>query len=103
MNNPAVVSSLVNHSWAFTIFKDNTASCGKKAFSGKIEVAGKEYAFFSVNDTIVRGGSASRMKSYPVNLYTSRYVRYPHPERQNITNTLSAKHYTSRQNIHQRI
>ena len=91
MNNPAVVSSLVNHSWAFTIFKDNTASCGKKAFSGKIEVAGKEYAFFSVNDTIVRGGSASRMKSYPVNLYTSRYVKYPHPERQNITNTLSAK------------
>ena len=42
MNNPAVVSNLVNHSWAFTIFKDNTASCGKKAFSGKIEVAGRK-------------------------------------------------------------
>ena len=91
MNNPAVVSNLGNHAWAFTIFKDNTASCGKKVFSGKIEVAGKEYPFYSVNDTIVRGGSASRMASYPINLYTSRYVKYPHPERQDIVNRLSTR------------
>lgn len=91
MNNPAVVTNLGNHAWAFTIFKDNTASCGKKVFSGKLEVAGKEYAYYSVNDTIVRGGSASRMAAYPVNLYTSRYVKHPHPERQDIVNALSGK------------
>ena len=91
MNNPAVVSALGNHAWAFTIFMDNTASCGKKVFSGRIEVAGKEYPFYSVNDTIVRGNSASRMASYPINLYTSRYVKYPHPERQDIVNRLSDK------------
>lgn len=91
MNNPAVVSNLGNHAWAFTIFRDNTASCGKKVFSGKIEVAGKEYPFYSVNDTIVRGGSASRMASYPINLYTSRYVKYPHLERQDIVNRLSTR------------
>lgn len=91
MNNPAVVSALPNHSWAFTIFKDGTASCGKKVFSGKVEIAGKEYPFYSVNDTIVRGNNASMMKSYPVNLYTSRYVKYPHPERQDIMNRLNNK------------
>ena len=91
MNNPAVVSNLGNHAWAFTIFRDNTASCGKKVFSGKIEVTGKEYPFYSVNDTIVRGCSASRMASYPINLYTSRYVKYPHPERQDIVNRLSTR------------
>lgn len=89
MNNPAVVSNFVNHSWAFTIFKDNTASCGKKVFSGKLEVAGKEYAYHSVNDTIVRGGNTSAMKAYPINLYTSKYVKYPHPERKDIINHLS--------------
>lgn len=91
MNNPAVVSNLGNHAWAFTVFKDNTASCGKKTFSGKMEISGKEYSYYSVNDTIVRGGSASRMKSYPVNLYTSRYVKYPHAERQDIVNKLYGK------------
>ncbi len=91
MNNPAVVASLGNHAWAFTIFKDNTASCGKKVFTGKLEVAGKEYSYCSVNDTIVRGRNASRMSAYPINLYTSRYVKYPHPERNDIVNALSEK------------
>ena len=69
INNQSVRKSLVNHTWAFTLFTDGTASCGKKEFSGKMEIAGKEYEYFSVNDTIVRNGS----KTYYANLYTSRY------------------------------
>lgn len=91
MNNPAVVSNLGNHAWAFTIFKDNTASCGKKVFSGKIKIADKEYKFYSVNDTLVRGNNASQMKSYPINLYTSKYVKTPHAERPDLVNKLSTK------------
>lgn len=91
MNNPKVASSLVNHSWAFTVFTDNTASCCKKTFSGKIEAGGKEYDFCSVNDTIVRGRNASMMKSYPVNLYTSKYVKTPHASRPDIVNALYDK------------
>ena len=91
MNNPKVATSLVNHAWAFTIFTDNTASCGKKTFSGKIELGGKEYEYGSVNDTIVRGRNASMMKSYPVNLYTSKYVKTPHASRPDIVNTLYDK------------
>lgn len=91
MNNPYVVNTLPNHSWAFTIFKDNTASCGKKSFTGSIEANGKECNFYSVNDTIVRGGSATRIASYPVNIYTSRYVKTPHSSAPSITNTLATK------------
>ena len=91
MNNPYVVSVLPNHSWAFTVFKDGTASCSKKVFEGKIEVGGKEVNYYSVNDTIVRGQSSGRMKDFPVNLYTSRYRKIPHPEKPEITNSLSAK------------
>ena len=91
MNNPAVVSNLGNHAWAFTIFRDNTASCGKKVFSGKIKIADKEYKFYSVNDTLVRGNNASQMKSYPINLYTSKYVKTPHAERPDLVNKLSTK------------
>lgn len=80
-----------NHAWAFTIFKDNTASCGKKVFSGKIKIADKEYKFYSVNDTLVRGNNASQMKSYPINLYTSKYVKTPHAERPDLVNKLSTK------------
>ncbi len=91
MNNPYVVNTLANHAWAFTVFKDNTASCGKKSFIGNIEANGKECNFYSVNDTIVRGGSASRLASYPVNIYTSRYVKTPHASAPSITNTLATK------------
>ena len=91
MNNPAVVAKLGNHVWAFTIFKDNTASCGKKVFSGKVKIADKEYKFYSVNDTLVRGNNASQLASYPINLYTSRYVKIPHKERQDIVNKLSTR------------
>ncbi len=89
MNNPYVASTYVNHAWAFTIFKDKTASCNKKSFTGTIEANGKECAFYSVNDTIVRGGSAARIASYPVNIYTSRYVKTPHSSAPSITNTLA--------------
>lgn len=91
MNNSAVATNLSNHAWAFTIFKDNTASCGKKVFSGKIKIADKEYKFYSVNDTLVRGNNASQMKSYPINLYTSKYVKTPHAERPDLVNKLSTK------------
>ena len=90
MNNPYVVNTLQNHAWAFTVFTDNTASCGKKSFTGSIAAAGKELAFYSVNDTIVRGGSSTRTASYPVNIYTSRYVKTPHSSAPAITNTLAA-------------
>ena len=89
MHNPSVTATLGNHAWAFTIFTDGTASCGKKAFTGKIEAAGKEYAYYSVNDTTVRGRNASVRKSYPVNLYTSRYVKTPHAEKADLTNALA--------------
>lgn len=91
MNNPYVVAVLPNHSWAFTVFKDGTASCAKKVFEGKIDVAGKEINYYSVNDTIVRGGCHGRMMDFPVNLYTSRYRKIPHPESPSITNPLSTK------------
>lgn len=49
-------TSLTNHANAFTVFKDRTASCGKKVFTGKIEVGGAEYEYYSINDTILRQG-----------------------------------------------
>lgn len=89
MHNPSVTATLGNHAWAFTIFSDGTASCGKKAFTGKIEASGKEYSYYSVNDTTVRGRNASIRKSYPVNIYTSRYVKTPHADRADIVNSLA--------------
>lgn len=85
INNQGVRSSLVNHAWAFTVFTDGTASCSKKEFSGKMEIAGKEYEYFSVNDTIVRRGH----KTYYANLYTSRYKEVPHADHPELVNTLS--------------
>ena len=85
INNPDVVSSLTNHVWAFTVFKDGTASCGKKAFSGKLRMGGEEYPFYSVNDTILRHSNAD----YQANLYTSRYVRQPYASKPNILNKLA--------------
>ena len=85
INNQGVRKSLVNHTWAFTLFTDNTASCGKKEFSGMMEIAGKEYEYFSVNDTIVRLGH----KTYDANLYTSRYKEVPHADHPELVNSLS--------------
>ena len=85
VNNQGVRKNLVNHAWAFTLFTDATASCGKKEFSGKMEIAGKEYEYFSVNDTIVRLGH----KTYYANLYTSRYKEVPHASNPELLNPLS--------------
>lgn len=86
INNPAVVAGLGNHAWGFTVFTDGTASCGKKAFTGKIELGGKEYSYYTVNDTTLRHSNAT----YTVNLYTSRYVETPHPaELPNVKNNLA--------------
>jgi len=85
INNQGVRKNLVNHAWGFTTFTDNTASCGKKEFSGKMEIAGKEYEYFSVNDTIVRLSH----KTYYANLYTSRYKEIPHADHPELVNTLS--------------
>ena len=85
VNNQNVRNSLVNHAWAFTVFTDGTASCDKKEFKGIFEAAGKEYEYFSINDTIVRLGH----KNYPANVYTSRYKEIPHSEHPEITNPLS--------------
>lgn len=85
INNQGVRKSLVNHTWAFTVFTDGTASCDKKEFAGKMEIAGKEYEYFSVNDTIVRNGN----KTYYANLYTSRYKEIPHSDHPELVNPLS--------------
>lgn len=85
VNNQGVRSGLVNHAWAFTVFSDATASCGKKEFKGTFEAAGKEYEYYSVNDTIVRSGH----KTYTANVYTSRYREVPHDGHPEITNPLS--------------
>ena len=85
VNNQGVRSGFVNHAWAFTVFSDATASCGKKEFKGTFEAAGKEYEYYSVNDTIVRSGH----KTYTANVYTSRYREVPHDGHPEITNPLS--------------
>lgn len=87
VNNEAVREGFVNHAWAFTVFGDGTASCGKKTFTGTLEIAGKSYEYFSVNDTIVRHGSTK----YYANLYTSSYKKVPHSTNPTITNPLSVK------------
>lgn len=86
INNPAVVAGLGNHAWGFTVFTDGTASCGKKAFTGKIELGQKEYSYYTINDTTMRHSNAT----CTVNLYTSRYVETPHPaELPNVKNALA--------------
>lgn len=87
VNNKSVRTSLTNHANAFTFFKDRTVSCGKKTFSGKIEVGGTEYEYHSINDTILRSGSTLQ----EANLYTARYKKIPHPDAPSLTNTLSKK------------
>lgn len=86
INNPDVVKKLVNHSWAFAVYADGTAACGKKSFSGKVRAGGTEFSFYSVNDTTLRHSSPSVS---PVNLFTSRYVRTPHPAHPELVNELA--------------
>ena len=86
VNNPDVSGTLGNHVWGITVFTDGTASCGKKALNAALEAAGKSYKICSVNDTILRHVSAK----YAVNMYTSRYKQYPHPEKKTLTNALAA-------------
>ena len=85
INNQGVRSALTNHRWAFTVFADGTASCSQKEFKGTFEAGGKEYEYYSVNDTIVRNGH----KTYMANIYTSRYREFPHADHPEITNPLS--------------
>ncbi|MBQ9193805.1 MAG: phosphodiester glycosidase family protein [Bacteroidales bacterium] len=87
INNPSVVSNLTNHLWGFTVFADGTASCGKKAFTGTLRMGGKEYRFNTVNDTTLRHASPTVS---PVNLFTSRYVRVPHPSYPSLINDLAS-------------
>lgn len=89
MNDPAISTNLSNHSWAFTVFKDNTASCGKKTFTGTVQMGGKEYRYYSVNDTLSRGGNSSKKNTYPIRLHTSRYVKTPHASNPDIVNSLA--------------
>lgn len=86
VNNPDVSGALGNHAWAITVFADNTASCGKKTLSAALEAAGKSFKICSVNDTLLRHVSAK----YEVNMYTSRYRQYPHPEKKTLVNNLAA-------------
>lgn len=85
INNPAVVNALVNHVWAFTVFTDGKASCGKKKFTGKLKINENEYQWNSLNDTILRNTSVA----YQINLYNSRYKKHPHPSRTNLVNKLA--------------
>lgn len=86
INNPDVVNKLPNHSWAFTVFTDGTASCGKKTFSGKMRLNGTEYNYYSLNDTILRHTSAD----YQANLYNARYKKQPHSEKPELVNNLAS-------------
>lgn len=87
INNPKVAKDLSNHLWSFTVFEDRTASCGVKKFSGKIRMNGVEHTWGSLNDTILRHTSPAIA---PVNLYNSRYVEIPHPQKPSITNPLAS-------------
>ncbi len=91
INNPKVASSLVNHKWSFTVFTDRTASCGVKKFTGKLRRGGIEYAYHSINDTILRHSPLdyTENKSYQANLFTSRYVRTPYASNPAIVNELA--------------
>lgn len=84
VNNRTVRWNLTNHKWGFAQFTDKTASCGVKEFTGKYKVAGTEYEYYSINDTICRHGSDA-LKS---NVFTYHYKKTPHS---GLTNALSKK------------
>ncbi len=84
VNNLDVRQQQVNHRNAFTVFKDNTVSCGVKEFSGKIQWGGKEIEYYSINDIILRNGDAVQL----ANVYTDKYRETPHS---GFTNPLAKK------------
>ena len=86
INNPDAIAKLASHKWGFTVFKDGTASCGVRSFTGKIRTAGKEFNYYSINDTILRRTSAD----YQVNLYTARYRKKPYSSHPELVNTLAS-------------
>jgi hypothetical protein len=86
VNNLAVRNGLPNHRWGFAAFTDKTASCAVKTFTGKFEVDGTDYSYTSINDTILRHGTAAELSA----LYTAKYKKVPHaayPTRYNLLNT----------------
>ena len=85
INNPKVVENFPNHGWCFAVYTDGTAACGKKYFKGTLRTGGSEYPFYTVNDTTLRHASTIS----PVNLFTSSYVRTPHPEYPKLVNDLA--------------
>ncbi len=85
INHPGVVSGLPNHSWGLTVFADGTASCGKKAFTGKVRMGGNEYRWYTKNDTTMRHITSQTR----INLYDCRYKKQPHPTRSDLVNKLA--------------
>ena len=85
INNPAEVKALQNHRWGFAVFDDGTASCEVKEFSGKFKAGGKEFNYYSINDTLLRHTSSK----YQANLYTSHYVRQPYSSYSKLINDLA--------------
>lgn len=84
VNNPAVRESLKNHRPGFTFFEDRTISFGERDFQGEISIDGTTVEFHSINDTIVRLNNTA---GYEANLYTSRFVKEPHPGIENPVGT----------------
>lgn len=76
INNPTVRASLTNHKPGFTLFGDRSVSFENRTFSGRVKVGATEYEYYSINDTIVR---LNKTDGYQANLYTSRFVKNPHP------------------------
>lgn len=76
VNNPTVRQALPNHRPGFTFFEDRTVSFDNRDFSGFVRAGGKEYEYYSINDTIVRLNNTDGLDA---NLYTSRFVKEPHP------------------------
>ncbi len=87
INNLDVRNRLVNHDNAFTYFKDGTASCGVKRFSGKLQWSDKEIEYYSVNDTILRKSDARLL----ANVYTNKYRETPHADHTHLKNILAPK------------
>lgn len=75
INNPNVRKALANHVWGFTFYKDRTLAFDKRSVSGNVKVAGQEYPYYSVNDTMV----ALTQITHDANVYTHRFLKEPHP------------------------
>ncbi|MBP5483075.1 MAG: phosphodiester glycosidase family protein [Bacteroidales bacterium] len=90
INNPDCVNKLPNHKWGLTVFKDGTASVGVKKFTGKMRAAGKEFDYYSVNDTILRSTHTESAAKYQANLYTSHYKKQPYNDHPELVNTLTS-------------